>query len=150
MNTPPIKINGIPVKLNTNHLRAHEDVKPILKEAVTKAIESGISFDTNTFVVTVDMGRTVGRSGLVKTTETDKIEYIVREGRIHPSRCVRDRLGDETQFVTIVFRRTPVRIKLVTAWIGVKACREPNDTTFETEELRQEAINFWNQHALVI
>lgn len=146
----PLSINGLPVKINTNHLRAHEDVKPILREAIKKAIENGIRFETDVFVTTVDMGRIVGRSGIVKTTEADQIEYVVREGRMYPSRCVRNRQGDETQCVTIVFRQTPARVKLITAWVGVKACREPNDTTFETEELRQEAIQFWNQHALVI
>ncbi len=135
--------------ISTNHLRAHKDVLKHLDEAITLAKGVGIS-EKGTTVLTVDMGRIVGRSGLVKVNSDDEIRFLVRPGRIHPSKFVCNRIGDETRNITMVFRNTPKRVILVTAWIGVQACREPNDTTFENETLRNEAIRFWEEHALVM
>lgn len=129
-------VNGLRVKLNHKHMQAHTDVLLLLPEG-------------QKFVKTIDLGRIVGKSGCVETTPTDDIFYIRRPGRTHTSRCVRGKEGTPTTLVTIVFVRTPARIKLITAWIGGAAMREPHDPTINAIE-RHQAIEFWSNHALVI
>lgn len=128
------------------HLKQHESVLPYLQEALSKVWTHADAH----IKVTLDMGRVVGKSDLVATTENDEIVYAVRTGRGWPTRFAKNRESHDSQFITVIMRRSGMdRYRLVTAFIGKGAEREPGDPTLRTEHDLRVSEQFWANHALV-
>lgn len=129
------------------HMNAHRDVLPVLSEALSllPSIEAGKQ------QVTVDLGRPAGLQPVVPTEDGDDIRYLRRAGRHGVSRFVIGRSAIPTSLVTVVLHREnhfgKPAIRIITGYFGAPSHREPEDTTFENEQLRTDAIAFWAKHA---
>ncbi len=132
------------------HLTAHMDVFDLLPEAIRQ-----VTLPTNneTLVVEVKMGRIVGRSGRVTTPPIgfdEATTFAIRLARPKASRVALKTQGAEVDQVVIIAGRTnrPKQYRLITAYIGTLAPREPWDRTL-TDEGRQASLQFWSRQALV-
>lgn len=109
------------------------------------------SDDRDHLVELVDMGRVIGTSRCVQTTDTDKIVYAHRLGRSGPTRFVLGREPEPTTAATVVLKRDHTRLGtliLITAWAGAASEAEPWDP-HHTEESYEQSRRFWANHALV-
>lgn len=134
------------------HLRAHPEVATILPEAVGQIVLPSGGFMS----AEVDIGRVVGRSGLVKTTLCDAnspMLFSQRVGRVRPSRVVpSNTVGEETTKVVVLAQSSREQENtycLVTSWIGVLAHKEPWDQNIRTQNEYQDCLRFWCAHALI-
>lgn len=136
-----------------NHLRVSADLKsshaathladtPHLLELVREAL-SLISPEDADVYTEVDLGRIIGTSDLVITTDTDDIFYAKRRNRTNYTRFVRNRRPIETSIVTLVLHRQASDYLLYSAWIGWAAPPFPDD-----EKDTPESYTFWKTHAL--
>jgi hypothetical protein len=135
------------------HLEAHPEVAGILPEAANRLVMP----PRRGFVeAEVDMGRVVGRSGLVRiphgSADTPML-FATRVGRPAPSRVVPDDTPcEETNKVVIVAqpnRDDDSTYALVTSWIGSLSHKEPWDRNIKTDSERQYCLRFWCSHALI-
>lgn len=134
-----------------DHLRAHPEVVPHLGDAIARVRLPGGAF----LRVAVEMGRLVGRSGLVETAPIAVDEpalFARRVGRDFASRVVVGESGPEVSTIAVLAfadEASPRTYVLVTAFVGALAPREPWDPNFESETERTEALEFWSRNALV-
>jgi len=180
------------------HLKDHPDTIPYVQEALglihimkkekwdemsdeeKAAFQQGLEAKQQTLVVdggigksckvTLDMGREVGLSTVVETTDSDIIIFLPREGRQTESRFVLHRTEASTQLLTMAFYRRGQdnadpdvmatwgdlagenAYTLSTAYAGGDAEREvgairPDEPDYE-EKVRK-AKEFWDNHAFV-
>lgn len=141
----------IPVSVQ-KHLLAHLDVVAHLPEAISKI---RLPRDQSKIELEVEMGRVIGRGGIVATSDLsvhDRALFAVRANRKFSSHVTPPGVvgADSTSVVVIA---KPARIlgqyQLVTAWIGVRARKEPWDPNIADNEEFEECLRFWNAHALV-
>lgn len=157
----PTACNGkivIPWKRQQHIYSAHPDVVPVLAEAIGL-----VTLPTNDseLSMTVELGRPVGRSGIIVTRRVGYGEvttFAVRNGRDRPSRVVCGEQSPEVSTVGIF--AIPARSKgpereilpgkymLVSAWIGRAggdSVPEPWDPQcVEDAELRACALKHWS------
>ena len=131
------------------HLEAHPDVKSILREVLLKV---PLPEDSNFTRQEVNMGRTVGKTGLVRVGYEEKMMFAYRKGREGPTRVVPASTPKaDTSIVSIVAGKDEEGSWILyTAFLGILGTREPWDPNIETQEERDEALRFWcHQYALV-
>ena len=134
---------GTPVFVDFQHLQQHSTVLPFLKEAL-EAVHAYGRFCK----VTVDMGRVIGVSECVETTDSDTIVMRQRPGRPNLTRFVLNRTPQPSSDITVVMVRQGKGYRLLTAYIGNLAEKEPGDPSL-TERDRAKSEAFWSCHALV-
>ena len=72
--------------IDNKHMLSHTDVsEELIKEAIKKVT---FGLENNERMITVDMGRIIGKQACVPTTPEDKIVLARRPGQPHPSRIV--------------------------------------------------------------
>lgn len=138
--------DGRRVRINYEHLRVHQDVVPLLQEALSRVATENLQ----QVKVAVDLGRIVGHSLCVETDETDKIQYLRRPGRVTQTRFVTSKGAQPCSFVTLILKQAGEQYRLVTAYIGALAEKEPDDPSIRSSEERQVCEQFWASHALVL
>lgn len=142
-------IHGKPVTINKRHMRLHKVVMPFVEEAAQLASTQDITTDHKGFAsVTVSFDRVIGKTDCVETLPTDNVVYAVRQGRDRHMRFVHGRAGTETSSLTLIVVSLGESWKLISAWFGGAATKEPQDPSM-TEQERAEAYSFWNRHALI-
>jgi len=69
--------NGEPVweKIEGSHLDQHADARPLVAEALGK---TEVSDDQGFFLNSADLGRVVGTTSCVATSDTDEVAYMMR------------------------------------------------------------------------
>lgn len=132
------------------HLKAHPGIIDLLTEAIIK-----ITLPTmpQQLQLQVDLGRTVGKSSLLETVQIEANTpcwFAKRRERLGPSRVIPDINPAETSVISIIANAiTSDRYKLVSAWYGGMAPKEPWDPDLADDPLSfQESLNFWSGHAL--
>jgi len=132
------------------HLLQHTDAMALLPEAISKLelINHPVA-DDHVASIQFDMGRIVGNTTCVETSEHDEIVYARRIGRHTVTRFVRNRHPVPCSDLTMVMKKTDTGFLVLTAYIGKIALREPDDRGIKTEEERKPCIEFWNKHALI-
>jgi len=145
--------DGRCISYSGTHLDQHKDVVPFLHEAIAKVDLSKHNSRTqgNTICLAVDMERIVGKSTCVETTYKDEIVYATRQGRKTITRFVKNREAIDCSFITVVIAMRPrvESFKLVSAWIGHPAPKEPSDPSITSVKELVESEKFWNHHALI-
>lgn len=134
------------------HLIAHPNVVKHLHEAIGKihlpVVRKKIEEE-------IDVGRLIGRSGVVKTAPLqigEKALFALRANRKLPSRVANvGECGEQTSKIVIVARPSLIenQYDLITSWIGVLARKEPWDASIAERREFQECLNFWSTTALV-
>ena len=134
------------------HLEAHPNVFEHLREAIER-----IHFPVSRKKIEceIDMGRLIGRSGVVKTVPvlgSERAKFALRANRKQPSRVSdTEKFGDETSRIVVIARPTPLETQydLITAWIGTLAKKEPWDASIGERTEFRECLNYWSSRALV-
>lgn len=127
-------------------------VESLLAEALSRIDASGRRF----FVETVNFGRPIGETTLVRTCPDDEIIYAQRPGRSGLTRFVKDRTPESCTTLVVVLKRvaTDEDYVLVDAFVGIRAEPEPWDeqsfrAAADPIKAREESKNFWSSHAVV-
>lgn len=135
-----------------SHLAAHSNVLDHLERAINSL---QLPASPEKFEREIDMGRPIGRSGIVRTTPLDldgRATFALRKNRKFPSRVAAvGELGDETSGIVVIARPSLVasRYELITAWVGALARKEPWDATISNQDDFNECLSFWSSTALV-
>lgn len=138
--------DGVEVKIDSEHMRQHASVLPLLKEIIPNMTLA----DKGGFIKTsIDMGRVVGVCDCVPTTQYDEIVYAQRVGRPGKTRFVKNRKPQPCSHVAVVLKRVGDKFKLLTGFIGQVAEREPFDPSIRSDVDYMKAKHFWDNHALV-
>jgi hypothetical protein len=134
------------------HMVVHPEVFDLLPEAISKANLRNMRFAE----IEVDLGRAIGVATRTAApcASDDKVLFAVRDGRDHPSRVIRLDASKRspTNYVAIVAsldRNQPNTYKLITAWVGRLARREPWDRNIRDDGERSECLKFWCSNALI-
>ena len=122
-----------------------------VKEALSKC--KTLFNDNDTTIVTIDLGRTVGKSYCVPVTDenSNRVQMLYRKGKIGRTPIIINGPGKETSLVTIVVVRDEKDrdlYRVCAAYYGMKGTKEPWDKNIKSEEERHECIDFWSSHAL--
>lgn len=137
--------DGVVVDVPVSHLKQHSDVLEHLGLVV-----SGITTGNQSIIKEeIDMGRVIGTTDCVETHRFDDIVYAKREGRPWPTRFVLDREPEPCSHITVVMKRDGERYKLLTAYIGRMAEKEPDDMSIRCNHEYMRAKHYWDSHALV-
>lgn len=140
---------GLPVFIAKRHMKLHRNTMPFIAEAIALANGQKPTVQHNGCVsVTVDFGRDIGLSECVATNDGDDVVYAIRKGRYCHMRFVKNRQMPTTSRLTMIMFPAPDGWRLVSAWFGEQAAREPQDPGCTAAE-RVAAYEFWNAHALV-
>lgn len=137
--------DGIRVDVPMAHMKQHSDVLTHLDAAV-RTIRVG----QNNFIKTeIDFGIIIGTTDCVETSQYDDIVYATREGRPWQSRFAMNRKPQPCSHVTVVLKKVGESYRLLTAYIGRLAEREPDDISIRDDSEYMRAKHFWSNHALV-
>lgn len=142
--------DGHRVYVNPTHMAQHQDVLPLLEEALSQVHPPS---DKVFYKTHVDMGRIVGYQQCVNVNnQTDKFIFARRAGRSGLTRFVLDREPVETPYVTVVLardRRGRDNYRLLTAYVGAVSEKEPTDPSIKTPAELAIAEEFWKDRALI-
>jgi hypothetical protein len=137
--------DGVVVDIPVSHLKQHSDVLEHLGLVI-----SGITTGNQSVIKEeIDMGRVIGTTDCVKTDRFDDIVYAQREGRPWTTRFVLDREPEPCSHITVVMKRNGDQYKLLTAYIGRMAEKEPDDLSIRDNHEYMRAKHYWDSHALV-
>jgi hypothetical protein len=132
------------VNLETSHAATHIISTPHLLHLVKEVLEN-TNVDKDNLYFDKDLGRDVGTSDLVETTDADNIVYAKRLNRDNYTRFTHNRKARPTSFVTVVLQPNETEgYNLMSAWTGRAVPQFPGDE-YETPESKP----FWRTHALV-
>ena len=143
-------------KETEEHLIAHPEVLPFLKEAISKVTLIDADKDVSSISKEVDFGRNIGTNNLVETKEIspqDKMLFAYRKARKHPTHIVMARAGEDcpTMVIQIKFDKIIEKWLLMTAYIG-HATNDPHEPFYISDKNSEEfkkSLEFWSRHALV-
>lgn len=133
------------------HLDAHPNVVDYLHAAIGKL---HLPIHREKFESEIDMGRPIGRAGVIKTVPIqvgDRALFALRANRKLPSRVANaGELGEKTSRIVVVARPslTENQYDLITAWIGTLAKKEPWDRSIAERGDFHESLRFWSSTAL--
>ena len=139
--------NGFNVYVETvnshaaTHLQDHPELFDLIKEVLSEysVNENKIRFET-------DMGRDIGLTDLVETTDADDVFYAKRPNREKYTRFVNNTEPRMTHFVTIELNIiNDTDYEVFTAFIG----RLTPPFPYGKDDSNEQARTFWNNHALV-
>lgn len=136
--------DGTQVRYNKEHLVVHEDVLEVLKEALLMVAPPSGKVHREA----VNLGRIVGSSTCVKTTDNDSIIMKRRIGRKNLTRFVLNREPIPCDTVTVILKKQTNAYFLLTAYIGYPGEKEVHDPKLQDHE-RTKSVEFWSTHALV-
>lgn len=136
---------------NSHWQSAHKIVtQELLQEAFDK-IE--INEEQNLFVDSIDMGRVIGKTYCVQTSELDQVFKARRNGRAGETPTVINKAPADCSKLAIVLNKNDEKSYiLATTYIGEITPMEPWDPTLlqtNDEQKIQESKEFWATHALV-
>ncbi len=140
--------SGQPVAYRVEGTHLPNEMREILPEILAKIDSSEYDLDADLrFEACVDMGRTIGTTKLVPTSNTDEIVFAQLPHSEGLSRFVKNH-GTEpkpTTMVTLIFKvNYGPGYAIVTGGIGHGAQREPWQ-----EDSRPTARHFWAEHAYI-
>lgn len=139
--------NGIRVYVDLLHSHAatHLKEEPKLLAAAKAAIRT-LNLKEDNIPVEVDMGYTVGKTSLVKTTSKDEIIYAKRLHRDNYTRFAKNRQPADCSTIALILKRAKggKSYELFSTWVGTLTPTFPG-SDYETPG----SIKFWAKHALV-
>lgn len=146
-----IKVSGASFAYKTAHFHQHSDVICHLSEAFKKALpELELVPIGETYKTVVDLGRVIGHTACVALTGNEEIFYAQRKGRKTLTKFVKGIDAPECSTISFVLHKSGEnKYRLITAYIGKVAEKEPLDPKIENQEEFNIAKTFWDNHALI-
>lgn len=96
------------------------------------------------------MQKVVGKTACVEVSADDDVFYAQRRGRKTMTALVKDKEATSCNFISLVLAKKPNnKIKILTAYIGMQAEKEPLDPSIKTEQEFELSKQFWATHALI-
>lgn len=148
------KLKNKVFSMKQSHLHQHLDVQQYLYEALGKFLEIENNYlQEDTMKVSINLGRVIGKTICVpiKDMPQENIFYAQRKGRRTFTKFVRNVEPIDCSTLTIVMQRNKENkesYKILTAYIGTVAEKEPLDPSIKTAAEFKTAVEFWNNHAL--
>lgn len=137
--------NGNKVSYNAqnSHAATHIEDTPKLLSLLQELIPT-LELMKDNIYADYDMGRVVGKTDLIKTTDADEIIYAKRKNRSEYTRFVKGKAPQPCRHVAIVLNKiSDNEYDLTSAWIGYAVPMFPH-----TQHATAESAPFWRQHAL--
>ena len=136
--------------IDNKHMLSHTDVsEDLIIEAIQKVT---FGLENTERMITVDMGRIIGKQACVETTADDKVVEAKRPGRKIGSRIVCNRNPVPTSKLTLGFsiKREDGLLTVFTAYPGEWAPMELTDYKYKrlSPEEQAKIRMFWDTHAL--
>lgn len=137
--------NGIDVFIDPNstnigvHTVENPELMDLVKEGLSQSMVSG-----ENVALEIDMGRIIGITNCIETTEDDEVIFARRIGRTSYSRFVKNREPEETNILAIILHKKLRGYNLWSAWCG-KLVPTKRDITGKMRTIE----GFWDNHALV-
>ena len=136
--------------IDNKHMLSHTDVsEDLIIEAIQKVT---FGLENTERMITVDMGRIIGKQACVETTADDKVVEAKRPGRKIASRIVCNRDPVPTSKLTLGFsiKREDGLLTVFTAYPGEWAPMELTDYKYKRLSPKEQAKirMFWDTHAL--
>jgi hypothetical protein len=129
---------------DASHTATHFEDTPELKAAVTEVL-SRTDVEGPKMFFEHDVGRIIGTTDLVVTTDSDEIVYAKRKNRSIYTRFTKSQFPRDCSTVVIhLEQRTDNEYELSSAWIGSIGPSFPGDDN-ETPDSKP----YWSTHALV-
>jgi len=124
-----------------------------VKEALSKC--KTLIGNRGTTAVTVDLGRVIGKTYCIPVTDENRnqVKMLYRQDKKGRTPVILNGPGKETSLVTMIITRDDRDkdlYRVCAAYYGMKGTKEPWDKHIESEEEKQECIDFWNNHALCL
>ena len=137
--------NQLPVYIDHNATKValHIQETPLLLEFV-KEVVAGSDISGDNVAIEKDMGRIVGETTLVETSDTDRIVYAKRLQREKYTRFVINKVAQPTSYVTVILHKADGGYNLWSAWCGRLVPTSPGG-----EDEMPKSQGFWKDHALV-
>jgi hypothetical protein len=136
-------------------LKAHPDVLEFLPETFSKF---KVSERSGLIKESINLGRIIGKSGLVDTPEIElntKTQFAYRTERKYPSHISTMGEGKSCETVAISIKKVENTWELATAFIGVNSPSEPfyyfdkESRFYKDENQLHISLDFWMKHALM-
>lgn len=121
----------------------HVQETPHLLDLVKEVIVSE-TLEGENVAIEKDLGRIVGETTLVETTDADEIVYAQRLGREKYTRFVMHKAAQPTRYVTVILHNIDNVYYLWSAWCGQLVPTAPGGS----DEMPK-SQGFWKNHALV-
>ena len=136
--------------IDNKHMLSHTDVsEDLIIEAIQKVT---FGLENTERMITVDMGRIIGKQACVETTANDKVVDAKRPGRKIASRIVCNREPVPTSKLTLglSIKKEDGLLTVFTAYPGERAPMELTDYKYKRLSLEEKAEirMFWDTHAL--
>lgn len=142
--TKPNDVRQVYAHLTVMPLAAHVSGNPHLLSLAEEAIDASL-LSGATVRLQRDMGRTIGRSELVDTKETDTIFFARQSKTSGYTRFVKNRDPEQTMLITLyLIRDDEGDYELTNIWVGEDHPPEP-----DTYEATGNSLDFWSSHAVV-
>ena len=136
--------------IDNKHMLSHTDVSEDLIIEAIQRVTFGL--ENTERMITVDMGRIIGKQACVETTADDKVVEAKRPGRKIASRIVCNRDPVPTSKLTLGFsiKREDGLLTVFTAYPGEWAPMELTDYKYKRLSPKEQAKirMFWDTHAL--
>lgn len=143
---------GQRVFVNPTHMKQHQDVLPFLEDAVSRIIPPEHQIFSKH---QVDYDQVLGLAAKVEARPGDQYIYAQRKGRPGLTRFVTNRDYEVSYSVTVVMckdvrasKKEPT-FRVLTAYIGGLAEREPDDPSVITDEEKAVTTKYWTDNVLV-
>lgn len=146
-----IKIKGISFSYKPTHFHQHKNVVSYFQEALENIFHELKDEKVETsFIKTIDLKRSLGNSECIALTGGEDIYYAQRKGRSTFTKFVKQVEPQDCSSITIILNKvTANRYKIITAYIGYAAQKEPLDPAIKSEEEFNKAKEYWSTHALI-
>jgi hypothetical protein len=121
------------------HLAEAPQLLQLVKEVLTIRDVEG-----ENVALEVDLGRIVGETSLIETTDDDEIVYARRLQRDKYTRFVKNKELMPTSWVTVILHKVDDGYNLWSAWCGKLVPTSPGG-----EDEMPKSQGYWRNHALV-
>ncbi|MBP9738288.1 hypothetical protein KBD20_01225 [Candidatus Saccharibacteria bacterium] len=129
--------------IETTNIKLHILENPGLLSLVKEVIERSNVSGPNVGIE-CNLGRVVGQTSCVKTSDTDEIVFAKRKQRDSYSRFVKNRRLEDTSIVSVVLFQKDYGYLVWSAWCGALVPTSP-----DSEGKMKTSEGFWDSHALV-
>lgn len=138
--------NGVEIEVNlvkshaSKQISEHPHLLTLLKELLENTTVSRPEM-----IIEKDMGRVIGTTDIVQTTEKDIVVYAQRLGEETFTPFVKNRQPDTSTYLSLILKQTPAKnYELWDVWIGQFTPVVPGH-----EEEVPESIPYWEEHAFI-
>ncbi len=136
---------------NESHFKQHPAVLANIPEALEKVVDQLQSYKDDSFIKkTVDLNKVIGKREAIELKGNEEVYYAQRMGRRTLTKFVRGVEAEDCSCITfIVSKVNDKKFRLITAYIGYSAEKEPLDPAIKTEEEFNRAKEYWSKTAMI-